>query len=147
MASRPFSLGATLALLLPACGEPTGTSSAYEEPEFARSGRGTVAVEVKPLARLQSDGSVIVRIRTRCPSGFTVVEGPLTVSQDDQSIFGEGFFTSRCDGRWHQAAVPVRTFEQPFHRGTASASASLMVEHPATGEFLQGDHTGPIRIR
>ena len=146
MTSRSFSLGTTLALLLPACGEPTATS-VYEEPEFARTSRGSVAVEFKPLVRLQSDGSVMVRIRTTCPTGFTVVEGPLTVSQDDQSIFGEGFFTSRCDGRWHKSQVRVQTFEQPFHPGVAQVSASLMVEHPETGEFLQGDHTGQVRIR
>jgi hypothetical protein len=82
----------------------------------------------------------VVTLRALCPKGFRTIEGPLSVMQGPlfQEIFGEGFFTRRCDGRWHVQRVRVFA-PDGSQRAQATASASLMVEISETGEFLQGD--------
>jgi hypothetical protein len=145
------SATALFAGILSSCAEPTASSPAAgeAEPDFvSKSRRGSVLLKLHSVAQLEPEGSVIVKLHALCPSGFQVIEGPLTLMQgpEFQEIFGEGFFTNRCDGRWHVQRVRVRAPEG-FQRGTARASATLMVEDPTTAEFLQGDAGGTVRIR
>jgi hypothetical protein len=109
-----------------------------------------VAVELQRSARLidDADGSLIVHLRARCPTGFRVVEGVLSVQQGPLfgEVFGEGFFTTRCNGRWHRERVRV-VAPDGLHPGTAKASAQLDVENPETGEFDQGSDSRVLRIR
>lgn len=141
-------------LFLPSCSDSTPASPTEESigrPELASGARRQrVAVELQRPAKLldDADGSVIVRLRARCPKGFQVVEGVLSVQQGPLfgEVFGEGFFSTRCTGHWQQQRVRV-VAPDGLHRGTAKASASLDVENPATGEFDQGSDNGIIRIR
>ena len=153
MVSRAMSAFAAAGLLLSSCSGSTPSSPEAEVsggPEFVSSARrNTAAVELHRTGKLQEDGSVLVTLRTLCPPGFSVVEGPLTLMQGPlfQEIFGEGFFTTRCDGHWHLQKVPVRAPEG-FERGVASASATLMVENLLDpDQFLQGDDHRVLKIR
>jgi hypothetical protein len=140
----------TLLLALPACSDTATTSPTGDvvQSEQLAAQRSVVRLKLHTPATLRADGTVTVTVRALCPSDFRVVEGPLTLMQgpEFQEIFGEGFFTNQCDGRWHTQQVRVFAPEG-FSAGTARASASLMVEHPETGEFLQGDDRGTVRIR
>lgn len=69
------------------------------------------------------------------------MQGPLL-----QEIFGEGFFTTQCNGRRHLRRVKVIAPEG-FQRGRARATAALMVENAETGEYLQADDGEVLRIR
>ena len=141
----------TLGLFLWSCDSiPSSPRSATPtEADFvSRALRGSAAVELHHKAKLLGDGQIMLTLRALCPTGFSVIEGPLTVMQGPlfQEIFGEGFFTTTCDGRWHLQRVRVFAPEG-FQRGPARASASLMVEIAETGEFLQGDDNGALKIR
>jgi hypothetical protein len=143
-----------LGLLLSSCSDATSVSPTNEpggQPELASAAhRPPVAVELRRPAKLidDADGSLIVRLRARCPAGFQVIEGVVSVQQGPLfgEVFGEGFFTTRCDGRWHGQRVRV-VAPEGLHPGTAKASASLDVQHPETGEFDQGSDNGILRIR
>ncbi len=143
-----------LGLWLPACSDltpvsPSDHSSA--QPALASGAhRSTVAVELLRPARLidDADNSLIVRVRARCPVGFRVTEGVLSVYQGPlfSEVWGEGYFVTRCTGHWRQQSVRV-VAPEGFDPGTARASASLDLEHSETGEFLQGSDSEIIKIR
>jgi uncharacterized protein (DUF58 family) len=138
-------------VLLVACSEGAPTSPAPEVstgPELvSRALRGRAAIELRDHAKLLEDGSVRVLVRAGCPRGFQVVEGPVSVIQgpEFQEIFGEGFFTVRCDGHWHLRKVRV-VAPEGFERGTARVSASLDVENSETGEFLSASDNTVVQI-
>jgi hypothetical protein len=143
-----------ISLLLSSCSESTPTSptdpSSRQREMAAGAVRPRAAVELHPQARLidDADGSLIVRLRARCPAGFEVIEGVVGVQQGPLfgEVFGEGFFTTRCTGHWRQERVRV-VAPDGLHPGTAKASASLDVQHPVTGEFEQGSDSETLRIR
>ena len=143
-----------LAHLLSSCSDSTPVSPTDRlsgQPRLAaRSQRPGVAVELRRPAKLinDADGSLIVHLRARCPEGFQVIEGVVSVQQGPLfgEVFGEGFFTTRCTGRWHTQSVRV-VAPEGLHRGTATASASLDVQHPETGEFDQGSDNEIVKIR
>jgi hypothetical protein len=140
-------------LNLSSCSEPTAYSTAISsagQPSFvARALRNAPAVELLGTAKLQDEGSVTLTLRAGCPRGYRVVEGPVSVMQgpEFQEIFGEGFFTVRCDGHWHLTKVRVQAPEASFQRGTARASASLDVENPETGEVLSASDGEVVKVR
>jgi hypothetical protein len=144
-----------VSLFLSSCGEsgpvsPTDQSSG--QPELAsRTHRSGVAVELRRPAKLinDADGSLIVRLRARCPAGFRMLpEGVVSVYQGplNQEVWGEGFFVVRCNGRWQEQRVRV-VVPDGLHPGTARASASFDVENPETGEFAQGSDSEILKIR
>jgi hypothetical protein len=152
LASLWITTAVTVGLFLSSCSGSPPTSSATEalgEPEFlSKAPQKSAVIKLRTEGVLVEDGSILVTLRARCPAGFRVVEGPITIYQGPlfQEIFGEGFFTTTCTGDWRRETVPVRAPER-FQRGKAKAGASLMVEHPATGEFLQGDDNKVLTIR
>jgi hypothetical protein len=143
-----------LAHLVSSCSDSTPaspTDQSSSQPELASgTHRPAVAVELRRPAKLinDADGSLIVRLRARCPAGFRVIEGVVGVYQGPlfQEVFGEGFFGTRCNGRWQEQRVRV-VAPDGLHPGTARASASLDVENPETGEFDQGSDNEILRIR
>jgi hypothetical protein len=143
-----------IAYLLSSCSDSTPASPTDQlsgQPELASSRhRLGVAVELRRPAKLinDADRSLIVHLRARCPEGFQVIEGVVSVQQGPLfgEVFGEGFFTTRCTGRWHTQRVRV-VAPDGLHRGTAKASAQLDVQHPETGEFNQGSDSEIVKIR
>lgn len=141
-----------LTLVLLGCSEnmPSGpVSELGAEAEFSTTDTKVVKVEFRlEEAKLLFDGSARLFLRARCPLGFQVLEGPGTIYQGPlgQEIWGEGFFVTQCDGRWHRATMRVFAGDQRFAPGTARASVSLMVENQATGEFLEGSAGSTVTI-
>lgn len=141
-------------LLLSSCSDSTPASPTDQSSSQAEAAAGAhqprVAVELHRQARLinDADGSLIVRLRARCPAGFQVFEGVVSVQQGPLfgEVFGEGYFTIRCTGHWRQERVRV-VAPEGLHPGTAKASASLDVQHPVTGEFDQASDNEILRIR
>ena len=154
----PFNtlrIGSVLAfsLLLSSCSETTPNSPGGPSGQPALTSQGTlrqrVAVELHRSAKLlnDADGSLIVRLRARCPAGFQVVEGVLSVQQGPEfgEVFGEGFFTTNCSGHWQLQRVRV-VAPEGLDPGSAEASASLDVENPETGEFVGDSDNEILRI-
>ena len=138
--------------LLSSCSGSTPASpsdQAVNQLELAAGALPRVDLQLRSGATLLPDGAIRLTLRARCPQGFSVIEGPVTVMQgpEFQEVHGEGFFTTTCDGRWHLQTVRVIAPEGGYQRGRAKASASLMVEVPATGEFGQGDDNRVLKIR
>lgn len=140
--------------LLSSCSDSTPvspTDQSSSQPELAlQTHRLGVAVELRRPAKLinDADGSLIVHLRARCPQGFQAFEGVVSVQQGPLfgEVFGEGFFTTKCNGHWHSQRVRV-VAPEGLHPGTARASASLDVQHPETGEFDQGSDSEILKIR
>ena len=143
-----------LAHLLSSCSDSTPASPTDQSVSQQELASGThhpgVAVELRRPAKLinDADGSLIVRLRARCPAGFQVIEGVVSVQQGPLfgEVFGEGFFTTECNGHWHTQRVRV-VAPDGLHPGTARASASFDVENPETGEFDQGSDNEIVKIR
>jgi hypothetical protein len=109
---------------------------------------GDVTVRLHPVASLTPSGVVIGRARVSCPNGAEVLEAGITMSQDDQQIFGEGFISQiRCNGRkrWH--SFQASSTDMPFHRGVAYVSAYVLVEISGGNDTLSAGHTRFIRVR
>jgi hypothetical protein len=145
---RPFHIiGLALAgLWLAGCGDST-PSDPSATPEFTMTGSRTQVEIREDFARLKWDGAVRVYLRARCPSGYHVVEGPVTVAQtpESQATFAEAFFTTTCDGTWRRFSLRAQPPEGRFTTGPARVSASLMVENDA-GDFQQGDDTQIVQV-
>ena len=147
--SRRLRLGSVIAsgLWLAACGDnPSSPNSEGSDPELALAVSTGLQFR-QELLLLKWDGAVRVFLRARCPVGYHVIEGPVTVAQtpESQEVFGEGFFTTTCDGRWHRLSVRVAPPEGRFTEGDARVSASLMVENDV-GDFQQGDVGGILPV-
>jgi hypothetical protein len=138
---------AVTGFLLAGCGDST-PSDPSPASEFAVAGNVTEVEFREDFALLKWDGAVRVFLRARCPAGYHVLEGPLTVTQtpETQAVFGEAFFTTTCDGRWRRLSVRVAPIEGRFRPGRAQVSAALIVENDA-GDLQQGDDTQVMRIR
>lgn len=133
-------------LWLAGCGDST-PSDPSATPEFTMTG-STTQVEIREdFARLKWDGAVVVYLRARCPAGYHVVEGPVTVAQtpNTQATFAEAFFTTTCDGTWRRFSLRAQPYEGRFTTGRARVSASLMTEN-AAGDFQQGDDTQIVQV-
>jgi hypothetical protein len=140
---------ATLGLWLAACGDSTPSSPNDGGPavDFASSSTITDVLIREDFGLLKPSGAVRVFLRARCPTGYQVLEGPLTLTQTPQSqeVFAEGFFSITCDGRWRWFSVRVAPTEGRFRRGRAQLSVALIVENP-DGDLQQGDDSRVIRI-
>src|ERR671910_628567 len=83
--------------------------------------QAAVAVSIRPEAKLLATGAVRVVVVASCDVGQQVLEAHVSVSQDDQTIFGQTGFSVRCDGKARKYRVTVTSFEGGFHTGDAFA--------------------------
>ena len=97
-----------------------------------------VMVTISPKAKLVEQGAVLLRVVITCDAPGDVVEAFVTLSQDNQAIFGQGGIGGvRCDGKRHHHRALVRTPQGNFHKGTGYASAYVLV-CPSTGVCQSG---------
>jgi len=113
----------------------------------AQSNAETVDVRLHPVAQLVPPGRVVGRVRVSCPQGSSVLEALVTLSQDNQHLFGQGAIAGvTCNGhsQWYQFQVAPQG--EPFHRGRAHASAFVLVLLASGVETLSGGHTRSINV-
>jgi hypothetical protein len=146
---RPLTYGAlaVAGLWVAGCGDssPSGPSDGSIADLMIGT---TTEVEIREdFARLKWDGAVRVYLRARCPAGYHVIEGPVTVTQtpEGQETHAEAFFTTTCDGTWRRMSLRAQPPEGRFTTGPARVSASLMVEN-AAGDFQQGDDSRIVQV-
>ena len=94
-----------------------------------------------------TDGSATVPVTVSCPGGAKVIEAHLTLSQDDQTIWGMGGIAGiRCNGRPHTYLARVVPVEGAFHAGTAFASPYVLVERRGGKTTESGGAGGTITL-
>ena len=117
-------------------------------PVSAQSNTETVDVRLHPVAQLVPPGSVVGQVRVSCPQGSSVLEALVTLSQDNQHLFGQGAIAGiTCNGRseWYQFQVAPQG--EPFHRGHAHTSAFVLVLLASGVETLSGGHSRSINVQ
>jgi hypothetical protein len=120
-------------------------ASAWAGPPAAQA---VVSVSIEPQAKLVRDGAVRVVVVASCDPGQQVLEAHLSVSQDDQGIFGQAGIPVRCDGKLRRYRVTVAPLEGAFHAGEAFASAFVLTcTDPTCTTTEQGQATRKITIR
>jgi hypothetical protein len=109
--------------------------------------QAAVAVSIEPQAKLVN-GAVRAVVVASCDAGQQVLEAHLTVSQDDQAIFGQTGIPVRCDGKSRKYKVTVAPLEGAFHAGDAFASAFVLAcADPTCGTTEQGQDARTITVR
>jgi hypothetical protein len=107
-----------------------------------------VAVSIAPDAKLVANGAVRAVVVVSCDPGDQVLEAHLSVSQDDQAIFGQTGLPVRCDGKARKYRVTVMPLAGAFHPGTAFGSAFLLIcADPMCGTTEQGQDARNITVR
>jgi hypothetical protein len=105
-------------------------------------------VSIEPEAKLVGDGAVRAVVVASCDPGQEVLEAHLSVSQDEQSIFGQVGIPARCDGKLRRYKVTVAPLEGAFHVGEAFASAFVLAcADPTCGTTEQGQDARNITVR
>jgi hypothetical protein len=113
----------------------------------AAVGQTTATVKVKPRAVLVGDGgAALVTVSVRCTLGpdDELLEGLVSVSQDDASGFGS--LNPTCDGTNERIVVQVSTTGGLFEPGPASASAFLLFLDPESGTTVSVQDARTIRL-
>ena len=106
----------------------------------------TVRATIHKQATL-SDGSALLRVKTRCPAGARVLEAFAYITQDDQTSQFSGLPLA-CDGKPHTVVLTVRPFDgAPFHSGGARATTYALVQLPGSTDTVQGGDTRTIALR
>ena len=83
-----------------------------------------------------------------CDPGHQVLEAHLSVSQDNQAIFGQTEIPVRCDAKSRKYRVMVTPLEGTFHSGDAFASAFVLTcADPTCGTTEQGHDARTITVR
>jgi hypothetical protein len=105
-------------------------------------------VSVAPEAKLFRDGAVRAVVVASCDAGHEVLEAHLSVSQDNQAIFGETGIGVTCDGKSRKYRVTVTPLEGAFHTGDAFASAFVLTcADPTCGTTEQGQDARTVTVR
>lgn len=110
-----------------------------------------VTVEIGSFGVVQNDGAAVTTfVKVSCtPVGGVTrpLEALLTLSQNRQRIHGEGYMTTiTCNGRARSYLVRVDAFERLFHRGSAYASAFVLVCNNSGSVCRQGQDTRDITL-
>ena len=115
-------------------------------PASARA-RDGLPVAISPRAHVvDAHQAVVVKVKVLCAAGYLVLEAFVYVVQDGNQS-NDGAIPVSCDGEPHKYAVRVVASEgQTFHRGTAQASAYVLVQDPNTGQTRDGQDTADILI-
>jgi hypothetical protein len=110
--------------------------------------QAAVAVSIEPEAKLVANGAVRTVVVASCDPGHQVLEAHLSVSQDNQAIFGQTGIPVRCDGKSRKYRVTVTPLEGAFHAGDAFASAFVLTcADPTCGTTEQGQDARTITVR
>jgi hypothetical protein len=110
--------------------------------------QAAVVVSIEPEAKLLANGAVRAVVVVSCDPGRQVLEAHLSVSQDNQAIFGQTGISVRCDGKSHKYRVTVTSLEGTFHAGDAFASAFVLTcADPTCGTTEQGQDALTITVR
>jgi hypothetical protein len=110
--------------------------------------QAAVAVSIEPGAKLVANGAVRAVVVASCDPGHQVLEAHLSVSQDNQAIFGETGIPVRCDGKSRKYRVTVAPSEGEFHAGDAFGSAFVLTcPDPTCGTTEQGQDARTITVR
>jgi hypothetical protein len=109
--------------------------------------QAAVAVSVAPDAKLVANGAVRPVVVASCDPGHQVLEAHLSVSQDNQAIFGQTGIPVGCDGKSRKYRVTVTPLEGAFHAGDAFASAFVLTcADPTCGTTEQGQDARTITV-
>jgi hypothetical protein len=109
--------------------------------------QAAVAVSVAPDAKLVAHGAVRAVVVASCDPGHQVLEAHLSVSQDNQAIFGQTGIPVGCDGKSRKYRVTVTPLEGAFHAGDAFASAFVLTcADPTCGTTEQGQDARTITV-
>jgi hypothetical protein len=109
--------------------------------------QAAVAVSIEPAAKLVADGAVRAVVVASCDAGQRVLEAHLSVSQDNQAIFGQAGILVRCDGKSRKYRVTVTPIDGAFHAGDAFASAFVLTcADPTCGTTEQGQDAQTITV-
>lgn len=126
------------ALAAAALAVPAGAAAAPPEP---------VEVRLAPRAVLGENATVTGRVQVTCPAGLGVTEAGVTLSQDDQTLFNQGFIDRiTCTGRPQWYRYRVFSLEPPFHPGPARVSAFVFVEDASGTDTLSGGDTRVVKV-
>jgi hypothetical protein len=115
--------------------------------------RAAAAVRLRKVARLHSDGSVTVVVRTRCDRPW--VEPSLVVSLTQYRPDGTGIGATgvapqdalTCDNRWHRLKLRADPAEGAFRRGAVEAQAFLDILTPVDFDpVTQAQHLRTLRV-
>jgi hypothetical protein len=107
-----------------------------------------VAVSIEPDAKLVANGAIRAVVAASCDPGDQVLEAHMTVSQDNQAIFGQTGLPVRCDGKSRKYRATVTPLEGAFHPGAAFASAFVLTcADPTCGTTEQGQDARTITVR
>jgi len=107
-----------------------------------------VSVEIEDTAKLRNDGAVLVQVQVTCPKGMEVLEAHVSVSQDDQTVFGQSGIPVKCTGKPHTYRTAVTAQQGQFHTGSAYSSAFVLIIDRATNTTQSGGDTEPaLEIR
>jgi hypothetical protein len=108
----------------------------------------TASVDIRENAVVIEGGrAVLVFVEVECAldPGETLLEGNLSVSQDD--AFGMAGLNPVCNGRKRVYPIRVTTFDGTFEAGEAFASAFLLFLNPETQETTSAGDFTVITIR
>jgi hypothetical protein len=123
-------------------------SLALAAPAAAARPADVVRVHLAPKADLGADGNITGSVRVSCPAGLQILEAGVTLSQDDQAIFGQGFIDRiTCDGKQRWYRWRAFWFDQPFHTGAAYVSAFVIVTDENFEDTVSGGDTRIVRVR
>jgi hypothetical protein len=87
----------------------------------------SVSIRLAEAGVARGNGVVSLAVFVACGGG-TALEALLTLSQDDQTTFGQGSLgVLVCDGVERQYTVRMRALNGTFHRGPAHASAFALI--------------------
>jgi hypothetical protein len=110
--------------------------------------QAAVAASIEPVAKLVTNGAVRAVVVAMCDPGQQVLEAHLSVTQDNQAIFGQAGIPVRCDGKSRKYRVTVTPSDGDFHAGDAFGSAFVLIcTDPTCGTTEQGQDARTITVR
>lgn len=111
----------TFAVWLSGCALSLASASIVAQPQTF------VTVRLADSGVARGNGVAAVTVYVSCGGG-TPLEALLTLSQDDQTTFGQaGVAGVICDGIERGYTVQMRALNGTFHRGAAHASAYALI--------------------
>ena len=131
---RSASFLVALAITSAACESKPPTTPSYHAPGWVDhlavrpQPPGTFAATIQHHAVLTDAGGVQLTAHLSCPSGHSILEAFVMLSQRDGRISGQGGFAGVvCDGTSRPYVALVNPVQGQFRRGAANASGYMLV--------------------